>query len=68
MRLAAQALAKSAIEVRPGPAEGRCNGSNEVDVVLDASFIKAWSIRHPTDNQIGLLALNQSDYEFKFVS
>jgi len=27
--------------------------SNEVDLVLDASFIKAWSIRHPTDNQIG---------------
>ena len=27
--------------------------SNEVDVVLDASFIKAWSTRHPTDNQIG---------------
>ncbi len=27
--------------------------SNEIDVVLDASFIKAWSIRHPTDNQIG---------------
>jgi transposase len=27
--------------------------TNEVDVVLDASFIKAWSIRHPTDNQIG---------------
>lgn len=27
--------------------------SGEVDVVLDASFIKAWSIRHPTDNQIG---------------
>jgi transposase len=26
---------------------------NEVDVVLDASFIKAWSTRHPTDNQIG---------------
>jgi transposase len=26
---------------------------NEADVVLDASFIKAWSIRHPTDNQIG---------------
>jgi len=26
---------------------------SEVDVVLDASFIKAWSIRHPTDNQIG---------------
>jgi transposase len=27
--------------------------SNEVDVVLDASFIKAWSTRHPTDNQVG---------------
>jgi len=27
--------------------------SSEVDLVLDASFIKAWSIRHPTDNQIG---------------
>jgi len=27
--------------------------SNEIDLVLDASFIKAWSIRHPTDNQIG---------------
>jgi hypothetical protein len=27
--------------------------SSEVDVVLDASFIKAWSIRHPTDSQIG---------------
>jgi len=27
--------------------------SSEVDVVLDASFIKAWSIRHPTDNQTG---------------
>ena len=26
---------------------------NEADVVLDASFIKAWSTRHPTDNQIG---------------
>jgi hypothetical protein len=26
----------------------------EVDVVLDASFIKAWSIRNPTDNQKGL--------------
>jgi hypothetical protein len=25
----------------------------ESDVVLDASFIKAWSTRHPTDNQIG---------------
>jgi len=27
--------------------------NSEVDVVLDASFIKAWSIRHPTDNQTG---------------
>lgn len=27
--------------------------SKEIDIVLDASFIKAWSIRHPTDNQIG---------------
>ena len=27
--------------------------SCEVDVVLDASFIKAWSIRDPTDNQTG---------------
>lgn len=27
--------------------------NNQIDVVLDASFIKAWSIRHPTDNQIG---------------
>ena len=27
--------------------------SSEVDVVLDASFIKAWIIRHPTDNQTG---------------
>jgi transposase len=26
----------------------------EVDVVLDASFVKAWSIRNPADNQIGL--------------
>jgi hypothetical protein len=25
----------------------------EVDVVLDASFIKAWSIRHPRNSQIG---------------
>ena len=25
----------------------------EVDVVLDASFIKAWSTRHPTDSQRG---------------
>jgi hypothetical protein len=27
--------------------------TTEVDVVLDASFIKAWSIRHPSDNQVG---------------
>ena len=27
--------------------------SSEIDVVLDASFIKAWSTRHPTDNQTG---------------
>ena len=27
--------------------------SKQIDVVLDASFIKAWSIRHPTNNQIG---------------
>jgi hypothetical protein len=27
--------------------------SSKVDVVLDASFIKAWSTSHPTDNQIG---------------
>ena len=26
----------------------------EVDVVLDASFLKAWSIRNPADNQMGL--------------
>ena len=29
------------------------NQAKEVDVVLDASFIKAWSTRHPTDNQKG---------------
>jgi hypothetical protein len=27
--------------------------AKEVDVVLDASFIKAWSMRHPADNQTG---------------
>ncbi len=27
--------------------------AREVDVVLDASFIKAWSTRHPTDNRTG---------------
>jgi len=32
----------------------RRSGVNEVDVVLDASFIKAWSIRDPRDNQKGL--------------
>ena len=29
------------------------NNSRDVDVVLDASFIKAWSTRHPLDNQEG---------------
>jgi transposase len=29
------------------------NQAKEVDVVLDASFIKAWSIRDPIDNQTG---------------
>jgi len=32
----------------------RRSGVEEVDVVLDASFIKAWSIRNPVDNQTGL--------------
>jgi hypothetical protein len=32
----------------------RRSGVEEVDAVLDASFIKAWSIRNPTDNQKGL--------------
>ena len=31
----------------------RRGGVIEVDVVLDASFIKAWSIRHPDDNRRG---------------
>ena len=31
----------------------RRNGVKEVDAVLDASFIKAWSIRHPMDNRRG---------------
>ncbi len=31
----------------------KSNRSKQVDVVLDASFIKAWSTRDPTDNQIG---------------
>jgi transposase len=30
------------------------NAAKEVDAVLDASFIKAWSTRHPLDNQKGL--------------
>jgi hypothetical protein len=29
------------------------NGAKEVDAVFDASFIKAWSTRDPTDNQAG---------------
>jgi hypothetical protein len=29
------------------------NRSKQIDVVLDASFIKAWSTRHPTNSQIG---------------
>jgi hypothetical protein len=29
------------------------NRLEEIDVVLDASFIKAWSTRHPINNQIG---------------
>jgi hypothetical protein len=32
----------------------RRSGVEDVDVVLDASFLKAWSIRDPADNQIGL--------------
>ena len=32
----------------------RRSGVKEVDAVLDASFIKAWSIRDPSDNQKGL--------------
>jgi hypothetical protein len=32
----------------------RRSGVGEVDVVLDASFVKAWSIRDPDDNQTGL--------------
>jgi transposase len=30
------------------------NNSKDVDAVLDASFIKAWSVRRPLDNQKGL--------------
>jgi hypothetical protein len=30
------------------------NGAKDVDAVLDASYIKAWSTRHPLDNQKGL--------------
>jgi transposase len=32
----------------------KSNSAGEVDVVLDASFIKAWSTRHPLDNKKGL--------------
>jgi transposase len=32
----------------------RRSGVKEMDVVLDASFIKAWSIRDPADNRKGL--------------
>jgi hypothetical protein len=32
----------------------RRSGVTEVDAVLDASFIKAWSIRNPANNQTGL--------------
>ena len=32
----------------------KSNDAGEVDVVLDASFIKAWSTRHPLDNKKGL--------------
>jgi len=31
----------------------RRNMIRDVDVVLDASFIKAWSIRHPRDSRVG---------------
>ena len=31
----------------------KSNRSKQIDVVLDASFIKAWSTRHPTNSQIG---------------
>ena len=31
----------------------RRSGIEEVDVILDASFIKAWSIRHPLDSRRG---------------
>jgi len=30
------------------------NDAREVDSIFDASFIKAWSTRHPMDNQKGL--------------
>ncbi len=31
----------------------KSNSAGEVDVVLDASFIRAWSTRHPLDNKKG---------------
>ena len=36
----------------------RRSGVEDVDVVLDASFIKAWSIRHPEDNRRGFSDLD----------
>jgi hypothetical protein len=36
----------------------RRSGVDEMDVVLDASFIKAWSIRNPADNGTGLSDLD----------
>ena len=36
-----------------GGAFHKVNKAREVDVVLDASFIKAWSTRDPTNNQTG---------------
>jgi hypothetical protein len=31
----------------------KSNQTKEVDIVMDASFIKAWSTRDPIDNQTG---------------
>jgi transposase len=35
------------------------NDAKDVDAVLDASFIKAWSTRHPLDNQKVLRLFNE---------
>jgi len=35
------------------------NEAKDVDAVLDASFIKAWSTRHPLDNQKVLKLFNE---------